>query len=260
MNILDQIFAYKRATQAELIKGRPLATLIREIASASAPRGFRATLESSVHRPSLIAEVKKASPIAGELRSDFDPEIIAGALIEGGADCLSVLTDEKYFLGSEGYFRAVRSMTNLPMIRKDFTVSVYDIYSARAMGADAVLLIVNGLSDGELSEFQAAAWELDMDALVEVHNERELERAIAIKANLIGVNNRDLETFETRIETSQNLIPMIPKGVVAVSESALHSREDVIRVRDAGARAVLIGSAFSMSPDVADGVRRVMPW
>lgn len=260
MNILDQIFAFKRDSLAGLMTARPLEMLKHEIASASAPRGFRAALESSAHLPSLIAEVKKASPIAGELRSDFDPEIIAGALIEGGADCLSVLTDEKYFQGSEGYFRTVRSMTNLPMIRKDFTVSAYDIYAARAMGADAVLLIVNGLSDGELSEFQAAAWELGMDALVEVHNERELERAIAIQANLIGVNNRDLETFETRIETSQNLIPMIPEGVVAVSESALHSREDVVRVRDAGARAVLIGSAFSMSPDVADGVRRVMPW
>ncbi|MCE9560069.1 MAG: indole-3-glycerol phosphate synthase TrpC [Armatimonadetes bacterium] len=260
MTILDTIFAQKRESQGSKILKSPLSEMIGRALDAVPSRGFRSALEASSHRPALIAEVKKASPVRGVLREPFDPKSIAEAYAAVGVDCLSVLTCETFFQGSADYLRMASAATDLPIIRKDFTVSEYDVYEARAMGADAILLIVSGLGDQELSEFREIAEQLKMDVLVEVHSEEELDRAVASGATFIGVNNRDLSTFETRIETTESLAGRLPQGTHLVAESALRDQRDVDRVSVAGARSVLIGTAFMKAQDIGSKVREVMGW
>ena len=260
MTILQKIFDSKRTELESLRATRPLAE-VRAAADDAAPtRGFHRALVSSPHPTSLIAEVKKASPVKGMLREDFDPVAIARAYERAGVDCMSVLTDIEYFQGSPDYLVQCRAAVSMPVIRKDFTTDAYHIYEARAMGADAVLLIVNGLSPNQLTEYRELAESLGMDVLVEAHTLEEAETAIATGAALVGVNNRNLETFETNIEHTEQVVPLLADRVTVVSESALHSHADVERVARAGARSVLIGSAFSLSPDVEAAVRETMGW
>lgn len=260
MTILDKIFAEKRAELADLMRHHPLPELKARIADLPPTRGFRTVLLTSSHQPSLIAEVKAASPSMGTIRTNFDPVAVAQAYVEAGADCLSVLTDVHHFQGSRENLMACRAAIDLPILRKDFTADPYHVYEARAMGADAVLLIVAGLSHSELEESLGVAKELGLDALVEAHTLEEAEAAISVGASLIGINNRDLRTFETKIETSEAIIPLIRDRATVVSESALGCRADVDRVSAVGARSVLIGTAFCREPDIAAAVRSVMAW
>ena len=223
-------------------------------------RGFCDRLAGSLHSPSLVAEVKRKSPSQGVIRESFDAVAVAEAYQRAGVDCLSVLTDEKWFGGSEEYFRAVRGAVNLPMLRKDFTVDEFDVYEARAMGADAILLIVAGLSLGQLEEFQGLAWELGMDVLVEVHTATEAEVALAIGSKMIGVNNRNLHSFGENLGTTEELLPRLGQQCLMVSESSLRSFEDVSRVAAVGARSVLIGTAFCKENDIESAVNRIMGW
>lgn len=259
MNKLAEIFDYKRSVASE--RGSVELGEVRAKAGDVGPtRGFLATLQGSSHRPALIAEVKKASPVFGTIRGDLDPVEVAKAYERAGADCLSVLTDAPYFQGSTENLVQARGATGLPVLRKDFTVSAYDIYEARGMGADAVLLIVNGLEDSELLEYRELAESLGMDVIVEAHSEGECERALKSGAKILGINNRDLETFGISIEVGERLLPFYKGQVFTVSESALHTNADVERVKAAGADAVLIGTAFCSKPDIEEGVREVMGW
>ena len=246
--ILAEITAHKRTEVAARQARRPLPELRRAAEVAAPCRGFRQALLDAAG-PAVIAEVKKASPSAGILRADFDPAAIASAYEVAGAACLSVLTDERYFHGADCHLRLVRQACALPVLRKDFVVDAYQLYEARALGADCVLLIVAALDASQLAELAQLADELGMDALVEVHDERELERALALAPWLLGINNRDLATFRTRIETTLRLLPAVPAGVAVVSESGIGTREDVARLAAAGVRAFLVGTAFMRAAD-----------
>jgi len=259
MTILEEIFAAKRARVAS-VKGARLAEIKSAARDGDAVRGFSAVLEASLHRPSLIAEVKRMSPSQGAIRENFDAVEVARAYQGVGVDCLSVLTDEKWFGGCEDYFRAVRSAVDLPMLRKDFVVDEFDVFESRAMGADAILLIVAGLSLGQLECFQGLAWELGMDVLVEVHTATEAEVALAMGAKMIGVNNRDLHSFGENLGTTEEILPKLGKETLLVSESSLKNFEDVSRVGNAGVRSVLIGTAFCREDDINGAVRRIMGW
>ncbi len=260
MTILQQILSRKREELDGLMAVRSLADVKAAALDAPPTRGFHRTLAQSRHPVSLIAEVKKASPVMGTLRAEFDPVAIATAYEAAGADCLSVLTDVDYFQGSPDYLVQCRAATSLPVLRKDFTTDAYHIYEARAMGADAVLLIVNGLDATQLHEYRELAESLGMDALVEAHSLAEAETGIETGAKLVGVNNRNLETFDTDLGATETTIPQVVSRATVVSESALHSPSDVARVARAGARAVLIGTAFSVSPDIGAAVREMMGW
>jgi indole-3-glycerol phosphate synthase len=269
MNLLDRILAAKREELEVAMSRAPLADIVARAWDAAPTRGFLVALESgSRYRRdrgdafpvSLIAEVKKASPAKGLIRADFDPGEIARAYRDAGADCLSVLTDAPFFQGSAENLLVAREVSGLPVLRKDFTTDAYHLYEARAMGADAVLLIVHGLSRGQIQEYREIAESLGMDALVEAHTLEEAELAISTGAQLVGINNRNLETFETQIAVSERTIPAIADRAFVVSESALHSRDDVERVQRSGAGAVLIGTAFCKSTDIGAKVREVMGW
>jgi indole-3-glycerol phosphate synthase len=227
---------------------------------AASPRGFRAALADARPSLALIAEVKRASPSKGVIRPDFDPVTIAQAYEAAGAHALSVLTDERYFGGSLENLRRAREATRLPCLRKDFLLDPYQLYEARAWGADAVLLIVAGLEREQLAELHALALELGMDVLVEVHTLEEAETALGLGAELVGVNNRNLTDFRTDLSISEQILPLLAGRALAVSESALETCADLERVRAAGARAVLIGTAFMAAPDVGGKVREVMGW
>ncbi len=259
MNVLDRIFAAKREAAAALTAADRSDARARA-ADAPGPLGFRRALESSPHPVSLIAEVKKASPVKGVIREDFDPVAIAMAYSGAGADALSVLTDVAFFQGAPTYLTACREATGLPCLRKDFTVGEHDVWEARALGADAVLLIVYGLDRAELTGLRELAESLGMDALVEAHTGDEAETALATGATFLGVNNRDLRTFATTTDTACEVIPSLVGRATVVSESALHSPADVGKVAAAGARAVLIGTAFCAAPEPGAKVREVMGW
>jgi indole-3-glycerol phosphate synthase len=246
--ILDDILAHKQ----DEVSGRKLATpraALRERALYhEARRGFRAALAARP-APAVIAELKRASPSRGVIRSHYDPPAHARAYERAGAAALSVLTDERFFEGHLDHLAAVRAVVGLPCLRKDFLVDPYQVDEARAFGADAVLVIAAAGSAALRVELLAAAGEVGLDALVEVHDERELEWALAAGATLVGVNNRDLGTFVTSLETTERLAPLVPAGVLLVAESGLHSAADVRRMTAAGARAVLVGEAFMAAPD-----------
>ncbi len=260
MNVLSRIFEAKRAALPGLMAARPLVEIKAEAKDAPPTRGFAAALRSADRPVALIAEVKKASPVKGVVREDFEPVSIARAYQQAGAHALSVLTDVAFFQGSPDYLHLCRDATSLPALRKDFTADAYHVYEARVLGADAVLLIAACLERSQIREWRELAEELGMDALVEAHSEEEAELAIETGATLVGLNNRDLKTFETTLDVSEQVIPRIAGRATVVSESALHTPEDVARVARAGARAVLIGTAFCKAPDPGAKVREVMGW
>lgn len=230
--------------------------LRRRLAEQSAPRGFRPAL---VERPevALIAEVKKASPSAGLIREGFDPRSIASAYQEGGARCLSVLTDRDFFQGSLEYLQQAREAVNLPVLRKDFVLDDMQVLEARAWGADCILLIVAALEKDKLRGLRQAALGQGMDVLVEAHTREELETALEIGADLVGINNRDLRTFEVRLETSCELAGSVPDGVTLVAESGIRSREDVMRLKEHGIDAILVGESLMRSDDLVSATREL---
>jgi indole-3-glycerol phosphate synthase len=255
-DILARIVARKRADLAAAAP-MPRDAWERE-ASLRLPgrRNFRAAL--SAHSPAIIAEVKKASPSKGVLSHDFDPARIASGYARGGAAALSVLTDGPFFQGSLADLAAARAAAPLPVLRKDFTIDPIQILEAAAHGADAILLIAAILTEQQIREFREEAHRLHLSALVEVHNRRELDTAIAAGADLIGVNNRDLSTFHVTLETSLDLAPHMPKGAVLVSESGIHSAADIIRLRAAGYHAFLVGEHLMKSGDPAAALAQLV--
>jgi indole-3-glycerol phosphate synthase len=247
--ILDTIVASKRREVAAAKERLSERELERRLADAPPVRPFRAALTTS-DRVAVIAEVKKASPSAGVLRSDFDPVAIARAYAGHGAVCLSVLTDEPFFQGHLGYLTAIREAVGLPLLRKDFIFDRYQLVEARAAGADAVLLIAEMVTDPDLGRLLSEARALGMQALVELHDGAQLPRVLAIGADLIGVNNRDLRTFETRLEHTLELAAQVPPDRCLVSESGIRTRSDIDRLRGVGVRAVLVGESLMRAPDI----------
>jgi indole-3-glycerol phosphate synthase len=249
---LDRILAAHRAVARA--DHRALAPLVAEARAQSAARGFAAALRA-VDGLGVIAEVKRRSPSKGDLAADLDSAELALAYERGGATCLSVLTDREFFGGSPDDLRAARAATSLPVLRKDFTVAPTDVCDARIMGADAVLLIAAALDDDELVELHTLAVDVGLDVLVEVHDEAELERAVAIEASLIGVNQRDLVTFAVDTERAVRVAPTLPEGVVRVAESGVTGPEDAAVLRGAGYHAVLVGEHLVRAPDPAGAIR-----
>ncbi len=223
-----------------------LQALSQKIASAPPLRGFISAIENSLQndRPAVIAEIKKASPSKGVIRENFNPAEIATSYAQGGATCLSVLTDVAFFQGADEYLALARGSCNIPVLRKDFMIDSYQIYESRVLGADCILLIVAALGDAMLLELAQLAHHLDMDVLVEVHNKEELERALGLDCRLIGINNRNLRNFETRLETTLELLSGIPEECIVVTESAIHSRQDVALMLEHGVQTFLVGEAF----------------
>jgi indole-3-glycerol phosphate synthase len=250
-DILKRILVRKAEEIDERLRLTGLDALERAIESADAPRGFIAAIEQrlSADKPAVIAEIKKASPSRGILRKDFDPAKIAASYERGGAACLSVLTDIDFFAGADTYLQQARAACRLPVLRKDFLIDPYQVYEARALGADCILLIVAALSDGMLLELLQLAHNLGMDALVEVHDADEMDRALPLPARLIGVNNRDLRTFETRLDVTLGFAGRVPDDRILVTESGIHTREDVALMRKNGVHAFLVGEAFMKAPD-----------
>ena len=250
-DILARILERKREEIAAGARAAPLAEMRRRAADAPPPRGFRAAIEAEIGegRPAVIAELKRASPSRGVIRRDFDPSRIAAGYERGGAAALSVLTDRDFFQGAPDHLRAARAATALPALRKDFLIDPWQVHEARAMGADCVLLIVAALDDVLLHELAELAGELGLDTLVEVHDEAELDRALRIPAPLIGINNRDLRTFETSLATTERLAPRTPADRRTVTESGIASRDDVAGLRAHGVHAFLVGEAFMSAPD-----------
>ena len=250
-DVLKRILAHKAEEVAAKSALRPLRTLRAELKNAPSPRDFLTTLQQRVAagQPAVIAEIKKASPSQGLLRAEFDVTGIARSYAAAGATCLSVLTDMPHFQGRDEYLAEARSVCSLPALRKDFIVDPWQVYESRLLGADAVLLIVAALGDAMLGDLTALAADLDMDALVEVHDREELERALAFGAPLIGVNNRDLRTFHTDVQTTLDLLPHVPADRLLVTESGIAARADVERLRHAGVNAFLIGETFMRAAD-----------
>lgn len=249
---LARICEAKRRHVADAKRKRPTAEIRRRAAAASPPRGFAAALGNARAdgRYGLIAEIKRASPSKGTIRQDFDPAALARAYAAGGAACLSVLTDTPFFRGADAHLAAARAAVSLPVLRKDFTLDPYQVLEARAIGTDCVLLIVAALGNGQAGELLAAAAESGMDALVEVHDEAELARALALDAGMIGINNRNLKTLDTDIGTARRLAPLVPEGRLVVAESGLSTRSDLAAMGEAGVTTFLIGEALMREPDV----------
>lgn len=250
-DILQKILSVKREEVAAARQRVPMDALRRQVQAADAPRDFvgaiRAKLEAG--QPAVIAEVKKASPSRGVLRADFDPQAIAISYARNGAACLSVLTDEQFFQGSPDYLRQARAASGLPALRKDFMLDVYQVHEARAWGADCILLIVAALADGLMAELEQAALDLGMAVLVEVHDGHELERALRLKTPLVGINNRNLRTFETNLTTTLDLLDRIPEERIVITESGILEPAHVQRMQAAGVHAFLVGEAFMRAPD-----------
>ena len=256
-DILQRIVAVKRDEVAQARRQCELAELQAQAAAASPARGFAAALRARVEagHPAVIAEVKKASPSKGVLREHFVPADIARSYESGGAACLSVLTDERFFQGCAAYLQQARESCSLPVLRKDFLIDPYQVVEARAMGADCVLLIAACLDDGLMSELEACATEQGLDVLVEVHDGEELERALRLRTPLIGVNNRNLRTFEVSLDTTIGLLPRVPGDRLLVTESGILARADVQRMRSADVHAFLVGEAFMRAPDPGQTLR-----
>ncbi|MYB36051.1 MAG: indole-3-glycerol phosphate synthase TrpC [Gammaproteobacteria bacterium] len=258
-DILRRILQHKRAEVDARKAACPVATLRAKLEQQPPPRGFRRALidKTAAASPAVIAEIKRASPSEGVIREHFDPPAIARSYADAGATCLSVLTDERFFKGHDGYLQSARDASGLPALRKDFIIDPWQVPESRALGADCVLLIAAALSDAELTDCHALAIELGMDALVEVHNRAELDRALSLDAPLIGINNRNLHTFETRLETTLELRSHVPPNVTIVTESGIHSREDITRMRTANVHAFLVGTAFMREDDPGRALSRL---
>jgi indole-3-glycerol phosphate synthase len=258
-DVLQRITAYKRQEVADRRSRTSLAELERRAAEADPPRGFRAALERAAPgRPALIAEIKKASPSKGLIRADFDPPALARAYAAGGAACLSVLTDGPSFQGDDAYLGAARSACALPALRKEFLVDPWQAAESRALGADAILVILAMVDDLLAGELLAEAARFGMDALVEVHDEAEMARAGALGASLVGVNNRDLRSFEVDLAVTARLAALAPPSALLVAESGIFTPADVAQVAAAGARAVLVGESLMRQPDVAAATRTLL--
>ena len=256
---LAEICATKREEVAARKALATLDDLDRQAASASAPRGFRAALEAKAANGfGLIAEIKKASPSKGLIRADFRPAEHAIAYQKGGAACLSGLTDAPYFQGHEAYLKDARAACDLPVLPKDFTVDPWQVAEARAIGADAILIIVAALEDAEMAEIEAAALDREMDVLVEVHDEAELGRAARLRSRLIGVNNRDLRTFRTDLATTERLAPLAPADTLLVGESGIDRHDDLERLAAAGVRCFLVGESLMRQADVDAATKRLL--
>ncbi|MEE2653831.1 MAG: indole-3-glycerol phosphate synthase TrpC [Pseudomonadota bacterium] len=244
--VLNRIIDRKFEEVAERSARRPIAQLQAEIASASQPRGFVAAMEAKLAagQSAVIAEIKKASPSKGVIREDFHPAEIARSYEQGGAACLSVLTDADFFQGSEAYLQQAREACSLPVIRKDFIVDPYQVYEARAIAADCILLIAAALDDAQLAQLNALAHELGMDVLIEVHNAEELQRILPLGNRLVGINNRNLHNFETSLDSTFSLLAQIDENRIVVTESGIHSADDVAAMRQHNVDAFLVGEAF----------------
>lgn len=245
-DILKKIIARKKQEIKQRIKLQPLSDVIEAAKTASPVRGFVASMRDKIEAgdAAVIAEIKKASPSKGIIRENFDPEQIAKSYETGGASCLSILTDIDFFQGSDAYLQKARAACQLPVIRKDFIIDPYQVYEARAMGADCILLIVSVLDNRQLNQLYSLATALGMDVLIEVHDEEELHRSLPLGADLVGINNRNLRTFETSLHTTIDLLHQIPDGRIVVTESGIHDIEDVTLMRQNEVNAFLVGEAF----------------
>ena len=256
---LAEICATKREEVAARKGLATLGDLDRAAQGSTPPRGFRAALEAKAAAGfGLIAEIKKASPSKGLIRADFRPAEHAIAYEQGGAACLSVLTDAPYFQGHEDYLMDARAACTLPVLRKDFMVDPWQVAESRAMGADAILIIVTALEDAVMAEIEAAALDRGMDVLVEVHDAAELERATRLRSRLIGINNRDLRTFRTDLATTERLAPLAPDGSLLVAESGIGGHADLLRLAESGVRCFLVGESLMRQDDVAAATRDLL--
>ena len=258
-DILATIMAAKRDEVTALKSRYSPSDLDAMATAASAPRGFTDALIAASHKGyGLIAELKKASPSKGLIRADFSPAPLAKAYEEGGATCLSVLTDERWFQGSDDYLVAARSAVSLPCLRKDFMVDPAQIIHSRGLGADCILLIMAGLDDGQAAELEATALSLGMDVLIETHNAAEIERAAQLRSPLIGVNNRNLKTMDISLDVGKAMLPLLPQGRIAVAESGLFSADDLADMASAGARCFLIGESLMRQQHVATATSHIL--
>ena len=259
MTVLQRILRRKDEEVAERSARVPLRELERLAASMPPARGFAAAIQArmAMGDPAVIAEVKKASPSKGVIRADFDPAAIARAYEAGGATCLSVLTDVDFFQGSDAFLQQARDACSLPVLRKDFTIDPYQVVEARTLGADCILLIVAALDDARLAALAALAGDLGMDVLLEVHDAEELQRALRVPGRLLGINNRDLRSFEVSLDTTLALRDEVPGDRVLVTESGILGAADVARMRAAGVGAFLVGEAFMREPDPGQALRRL---
>ena len=250
-DILDSIITVKREEVAALVRQKPLSAMRADAESRVLTRDFVGALRSKIAaaKPAVIAEIKKASPSKGVLRPDFIPADIAQSYAEFGAACLSVLTDKQFFQGSVEYFKQARASCSLPALRKDFMIDAYQIYESRVMGADCILLIAAVLDDAQMKDMEAVAMALDMAVLVEVHDATELERGLKLKTPLIGINNRNLKTFDVSLDTTLALQGQVPEGRLVITESGISTVADVKRMRDARIQAFLVGEAFMRAED-----------
>ena len=258
-DILEKILATKREEIAAGLAAVPLAGMRARAEAAAVPRDFVGALRAKIAagQPAVIAEIKKASPSKGVLREDFIPADIAQAYAESGAACLSVLTDKQFFQGSIDYLKQARASCDLPVLRKDFIIDAYQVYESRVMGADCILLIAACLDDAQMKLLEALAMSLDMAVLVEVHDEAELDRALKLRTPLIGINNRNLNTFEVSLDTTLKLMGKVPADRLLVTESGIATPEDVQRLRDAKVNAFLVGEAFMRAEDPGEALQQL---
>ena len=259
-DILTQITAYKLEEIAAAKQSTPVAALRDEAQNAPAVRGFAHALTATAaqNKPALIAEIKKASPSKGLIRADFDPPVLARAYEQGGATCLSVLTDAPSFLGTAEFLSAARAATALPVLRKDFMYDTYQVVEARAWGADAILIIMAAVTDTQATELADAAAEWNMDVLYEVHNEEEMARLHALSPRLVGINNRDLRSFETSLDTTRNLRTRAPTGAFVISESGIGAHSDIVDLMNDGVSGFLVGESLMRQNDVTVATRKLL--
>ncbi len=258
-DILNKIVAVKREEVAAALGKKPLAAMRADAESRVLTRDFEGAMRAKIAagQAAVIAEIKKASPSKGVLRADFIPADIAQSYAEHGAACLSVLTEKQFFQGSVDYLKQARASCDLPVLRKDFMVDAYQVYEARAMGADAILLIAACLDDAQMADLEAIARGLDMAVLVEVHDRPELERALKLKTRLVGINNRNLRTFEVSLQTTLDMLPDVPADRLLVTESGILNAADVRRMRDANVHAFLVGEAFMRAAEPGEALAKL---
>ena len=258
-DILDKIVAVKREEVAAALRHKPLDVVRADAESRVLTRDFEGAMRAKIDagQAAVIAEIKKASPSKGVLRAEFIPADIAQSYAEFGAACLSVLTDKQFFQGSVDFLKQARASCDLPVLRKDFMIDAYQIYEARAMGADAILLIAACLDDAQMADMEAVARSLDMAVLVEVHDRAELERALKLKTRLVGINNRNLKTFEVSLQTTLDMLPDVPADRLLVTESGIQTSDDVRRMREAKVHAFLVGEAFMRADEPGEALAKL---